>query len=143
MELSEIQKLKAYVSNEFNTNGDILYLTIKFNKQLRDLLKKACVLEMDKTEEEFYTGRDQSENTQYFKFKRYKAKTLFFKELQERARAFLYSVKLLDKGKIKIPFYSIYNQTDFLNNFQISLKKLIELLIGENIQREISFNLSE
>jgi len=143
--LIEVNKLKASTRNEFDTDGDTLFLTIKVNKVLSELLKKACVLNLDSLEDSFYTGEDDIGNRQYFEFKRFKAKTIFFKELQNNnsTKNILYSVDLLNNGVVKIPFYSVYSQTEFLNSFQSTLKILIELLIGENIEREITFNLSE
>ena len=143
--LIEINKLKASTRNEFDTDGDTLFLTIKVNKVLGELLKKACVLNLDNIEDEFYTGENTDGDRQSFEFERFKAKTIFYRELSgnNSAKNILYSVDLLNNGIIKIPFYSVYSQTEFLEQFQRSLKTLIELLIGENVEREITFNLSE
>ena len=145
VKLTEIHKLKAYTRNEFDTNGDIIYLTIKVNKCLSGLLKKACVENIPTTEESFNVGESESGESKSFEFQRYKAKSIFYRELSRNTNAknILYAVKLLDEGLIKIPFYSVYKETEFLKEFQNELKKLSELLIGENLEREISFNLSE
>jgi len=141
----EVTKLKAYTQNEFDTNGDIVYLTIKVNAPLKELLKSACADSLDNVSESIYTGEDESGHEQSFSFMRYKAKAIFYRELNRHngARNILYSVELLDNGLIKIPFYSVYKENDFLSGFQNELKRLTELLIGENLEREISFNLSE
>ena len=142
MKLTDINKLRAYTRNEFDSNGDIVYLTIKINDELKELLKKACVLNIETINDSFRVGTDDEGETKYFTFDRYKAKTIFYRDLNTTSKNVLYSVLLLTDGVLKIPFYKIYSQTEFLENFQRELKTLTELLIGENIEREISFNLA-
>ena len=143
--LTEVNKLKAYTRNEFDANGDIIYLTIKFNKELAELLKKACANSLPEIEDNFIVGENEEGETQRFNFQRYKAKAIFYRELGRNtsAKNILYAIELLNNGLIKIPFYSVYKESEFLNEFQTDLKRLSELLIGENLEREISFNLSE
>ena len=143
--LTEIHKLKAYTRNEFDANGDIIYLTIKVNESLAELLKKACAESLPEVEERFGVGENEEGNTQYFNFQRYKAKAIFYRELgrNTNSKNILYAIELLNNGLIKIPFYSVYKEGEFLREFQSELKTLSELLIGENLEREISFNLSE
>lgn len=141
MKLTEVNKLKAYTQNEFS--DDIVYLTIKANSKLTTLLKKACVESLSEVEESFYIGDFESESKN-FSFKRFKAKSIFYRELNsDTAKNILYACDFLNNGLIKIPFYSVYKQSDFLSAFQSELKRLIELLIGENVEREISFNLTD
>jgi len=146
MKLTEVNKLKAYTRNDFSAEGDKVILTIKVNDILAKLLKKACVVTLDPMNDSFNVGENDTGETEYFNFKRYMAKTIFYRELGSNgiyAKNILYSKDLLDNGIIEIAFYSVYQQNRFLSNFQNSLKTLTELLIGENLEREISFNLSE
>jgi hypothetical protein len=140
--LQEVNKLKAYTRNEFDASGDKVILTIKVNKELKELLKRACCLDMEPVSDSVNTGDNENGESQYFNFERYKAKTIFYKELGRYSiKNILYCKELLDTGKIAISFYSVYRQNEVCEFFQAELKTLIELLIGENIEREISFNL--
>jgi len=142
--LIEVNKLKAYTRNEFDSNGDVVYLTIKLNEALADLLKKAIAENLPEVEERFNVGENEAGSSQYFNYMRYKAKAIFYRELRSNnAKNILYSKDLLDLRIVKIPFYSVYRQNEFLSDFQSELKILSELLIGENLEREISFNLCE
>lgn len=131
-----INKLKAQAQEGFNSQDDKLYLNIKFNDELiylinKTVLKKKCF-------EDSLSFRISN-----FYFERYLIKKVYIKNIRWSNRHIFFSYDLLKGKNLKIPFNNIYEQSQFLKDFNFYLNKLIKNILKSEIEKEIIFNLED
>lgn len=120
---------------------DCLPLEININDDLVEVLKSVCV-NLDKPtehiEQEYYMGKDDNENSVYFKFKRPLIKSFVLSGLSDY-KHLLFNTELLKNKKVMIPVCSITIMDSIIHFLKDNIKKLLENIIKTELNINYEF----
>ncbi len=136
IDVKEIGNYKVKFKTQFdNDKGDFLTLHISVSDDLKELLNKSVIDE--ETEFAFHNGSDD-----YQKLKRYKVKSWIFNALTGNYKEFLFGVKLLKNGEMKVKLQQVSMIDDLIDEFKQSLKQLIQTVLKySDIDTVVNFNI--
>ncbi len=121
--------------------NDCLPLEININDDLLEVLKSVCV-NLDKpteyTEQEYYVGKDDKENSVYFKFKRPLVKSFILGGLYDY-KHLLFNIELLTNKKVIIPISSIEIMENIISTSKTNVKRLLENIIKTELNVSFDF----
>lgn len=103
---------------------DAIYLEITLNEELQQILKSVSLNEFSENNPFLEQYNETTEKNEMFTTKRFKVRGFIYSALS-RYKEFLFTEDLINKGKIKIPFYNI----DLLDNFRSYFTSNIQTLL--------------
>jgi len=133
-----IENLKAQFKQGLNKTGEMVFLEVYLNDDLKKILKKVIINEETDTNNLLIGYRERGEVEETKTFIRYKVKRIVFNNLYNQPD-YLFIKKLLDDGKFKFEFYELNRLEVFKSHFKENMQKTISLLMGLDIVQNITF----
>jgi len=128
-DIKQIDKFKAYYSGGIDDSGDFSVLNVTINKELQKALKD-IVVKNTTQKDKIFIGTSEDGTNQYFEFKRYLVKSVFYSSLSSRDKPALFIKELIDKGKITFKFMNFPRRNEFKTNFEECLNIIMRTLLN-------------